>query len=42
MYNLGLYPEYLVPEHFYFQWPDRTKIKRMYHKIFKAGNGDHN
>ena len=29
LYTLGLYPEELVPEIFYFQWADRTKIKHM-------------
>ena len=25
--TIALYPEELDPENFYFQWPDRTKMK---------------
>ena len=27
MYTLGLYPDEIVSETFYFRWPSRTKIK---------------
>ena len=40
--NLVLYPEELDPEIFYFQWPVRTKIERMYQNILKEDNVDHN
>ena len=41
MSTLGLYPEELVTENFYFKWPTRTKMKLMYQNILKEGNGDH-
>ena len=41
MSTLGLYPEDLDPEIFYFQWPGRTKIKCIYKSLLKEGNGDH-
>ena len=40
LYTLGLYPEELGPEKYYFQWPVRTKIQCMYQKFLKEGNGD--
>ena len=40
--TLGIYPEELDPEIFYFQWPVRTKMQRLYQNILKEGNGDHN
>ena len=41
MYNLRLYPVELVSDHFYFQCPSRTKIKRICKNILKEGNGGH-
>ena len=38
--TLGIYPDELDPEIFYFQRPIRGKLKRLYQKIFKDGNGD--
>ena len=40
IYSIGLYPEELDPENFYFQWQDRTKVQHMY-QFKKKGNGDH-
>ena len=40
--TLGLYPEDLDSEIFYFQWPARTKTQRKYQKFSKEGNGNHN
>ena len=37
--TLVLYPENIVPETFYFQWPARTKIQRLHQNILKEGNG---
>ena len=34
-YNFGLNTEELDPDIFYFQWPDRTKIQRLYPKFIK-------
>ena len=42
MYNIGPYPEEIVTDHLYFQWPDITKMKRMYQKLLKEGNVNHN
>ena len=42
MSTLGLYPKELVPDHLYFQWPDRTKTQHMCQKILKEGDGYHN
>ena len=39
MFTLGLFSEDIVPENFYFQWPDRTKMKCLYQNILKV-NGD--
>ena len=39
--TLELYPRELVPN-IYFLWPNRTKIQRMYQKLLKESNGDHN
>ena len=39
-YTLVLYPEYLDPEIFYFQWPSRTKVQRMYQNLLNEGIGD--
>ena len=36
-----LYPEYIVPENFYFWWPSRIKIQHIYQRILKGGNGYH-
>ena len=33
--TLGLYREELDPENFYFQWPSRTKMQRLYQKFLK-------
>ena len=33
--TLGIYPENIDSENFYFQWPDRTKMQRMYKKFLK-------
>ena len=41
MSTLGIYPEELVRENFYFWWPGRTKMQRIYERIFKSFNGDH-
>ena len=41
MSTLGLYPEELVQENLYFQWPSRTKIQCMYKRLLKEVNGDH-
>ena len=38
--TLGIYPENIDPENFYFQWPPRKKMQCLHHKIFKEGNGD--
>ena len=32
--TIGLYPEYLDTENFYFQWPGRTKMQHIYQRIF--------
>ena len=37
MYTIGLYPEDLFPENFYFQWPVRTKMKRICQRLLKEG-----
>ena len=37
--TLELYHEELDPINFYFQWPDRTKIQRMYQNLLKEING---
>ena len=42
MSTLGVYPEDIVPEKFYFQWPDRNKIQIIYQRILKEFNSDHN
>ena len=39
MCTIGIYPEDIVSEIFYFQWPARTKINCLYQKILKEGNG---
>ena len=31
LFTLGLYPEYIDTDNFYFQWPSRTKMQRLYH-----------
>ena len=36
--TIGLYPEYLDTENFYFQWPGRTKTQHIYQSTFKEGN----
>ena len=41
MYTIGLYPGELVPENFYFLWPSRTKMQRIYKRLLKEGNGYH-
>ena len=41
MSTIGLYPEELDIEHFYFQWPAIVITQHMYRNIFKEGNGDH-
>ena len=41
MSTLGLYPEDLDLEIFYFQWPGRTKIQCIYKSLLKEGNGGH-
>ena len=38
LYTRALYPEYIDCVNFYFQWPARTKIQRMYQKLLKEGN----
>ena len=42
MFTLGLYPEELSSEIFFFRWPVRTKMHIIYQRILKEGNGDHN
>ena len=41
MFNIGLYPEEIVPEHFHFQWPDITKMQYIHKSILKEDNDDH-
>ena len=33
--TLGIYPEDIFAEIFYFQLPARTKMQRIYHNLFK-------
>ena len=35
MSTLGIYPEWLVPEHLFFQWIGRTKMHCIYQRILK-------
>ena len=42
MSTLGIYPKELSPEKFFFRWPGRTKMHRIYERIFKEYNGYHN
>ena len=39
--TLALYPEYILQENFYFQWPSISKIQDMYQKLLKGVNGNH-
>ena len=34
-FTLGIYTENLDPDIFYFHCPDRTKMQRLYQKLFK-------
>ena len=36
---IGLYPEGLFLENFYFHWPSRTKMQHLYQKLLKEDNG---
>ena len=36
--TIGIYPEDLDTDNFYFQWPGRTKTQHIYHSTFKEGN----
>ena len=38
---IGIYPDELVQESFYFQCNSRTKMQRMYQMILKEGNDDY-
>ena len=40
MTTIGLYPEELDPEHFYFQCPGRNKIHCIYQILVKEENFD--
>ena len=40
VYSCNL-PEDIVPENFLFQWPDRTKMHRIYQNLLKEVNCDH-
>ena len=40
MSTIGLYPEYLVPEIFYFQLPSIKKNQSLHQKLLKEVNGD--
>ena len=33
--TIGIYPEDIVPENFYFWWPAITKMQRICQRIFK-------
>ena len=39
--TIGIYPEDIDTENFYFQWPGRTKMQHTYQRIFKEGNSYH-
>ena len=41
MSTLEVCPEELVQEKIYFQWPSRTKMKRIYQRLFKEFDYDH-
>ena len=36
-----IYPEYLNPENFLFEWPGRNKFHLVYKRLLKEGNDDH-
>ena len=40
MSTLGLYPEGISPEIFFFQWPGNTRIHCIYQRVLKEGNCD--